>query len=476
MSIRYIIITLLSLLTAVHGWSDTNHHRDNNESSAQVQDAIVATHTDIKAATEALNAFRTKVVAERTPLVKQRDQLEQSVRELRKRHALSEQIKHRGEEGQATLVQDIESLEEECRFIYMALSEYRRAMETRATTAESILLSDAFAAIDDALTEENEYQQMPDAAKGLLDLSLNWNADRIGGWAFEGTALDQDGREIQGRFAVFGPQVVFATKDGDMCGLPMNQSGTLSVPLFLDISSDSADAITAITEGDQGMAPVDLTGGAAFKLAAAETSLLDHIKKGGFVMIPLLLIGALAIFLAIWKAIDLRRLCVHDDKKLQQVVNAVRADHIDKAQQIVQTMREPLASLVAEGIEHRSASREHMEEVMYERVLASVPRLERNLGMLAVFGGVAPLLGLLGTVTGMIHTFKLVTIFGSGDAKLLSGGISEALVTTEFGLAIAIPVLIVHAILARRVRSMLGTLERTATGIVNDLKIRGSSE
>src|SRR5690606_17594471 len=115
-------------------------------------------------------------------------------------------------------------------------------------------------------------------------------------------------------------------------------------------------------------------------------------------------------------------------------------------------------------------SREHLEEIMHEHVLAVVPRLERSLGTLAVFGGVAPLLGLLGTVTGMISTFQLVTLFGSGNAKTLSGGISEALVTTQVGLVIAIPVLLAHAFLARKAKSMLGELEQVAVSLVNVVK------
>jgi biopolymer transport protein ExbB len=104
---------------------------------------------------------------------------------------------------------------------------------------------------------------------------------------------------------------------------------------------------------------------------------------------------------------------------------------------------------------------------MHERALATIPTLDRHLGMLAVLGGVAPLLGLLGTVTGMIHTFELVTIFGTGDAKLLSGGITEALVTTETGLIIAVPVLLVHAYLSRRVRGIVTSLEQTVVGFMN---------
>jgi biopolymer transport protein ExbB len=80
------------------------------------------------------------------------------------------------------------------------------------------------------------------------------------------------------------------------------------------------------------------------------------------------------------------------------------------------------------------------------------------------------LLGLLGTVTGMMYTFERVALFGTGDAKLLSGGISEALVTTEVGLIIAVPILIVHAMLARRVRTIVAHLEQTVLGFMNRLQ------
>jgi biopolymer transport protein ExbB len=102
--------------------------------------------------------------------------------------------------------------------------------------------------------------------------------------------------------------------------------------------------------------------------------------------------------------------------------------------------------------------------------------LERHLGTLAVLGGVAPLLGLLGTVTGMIHTFRLVTIFGAGNPRLLSGGIAEALVTTEFGLIIAIPVLLLHAYFSRRVRTITAALEHTLAGFVNSLKLKREAD
>ena len=93
--------------------------------------------------------------------------------------------------------------------------------------------------------------------------------------------------------------------------------------------------------------------------------------------------------------------------------------------------------------------------------------VERGLSVLAIFGVVAPLLGLLGTVTGMIETFRVITLFGTGDPKLMSGGISEALVTTELGLAVAIPIMLLHTYLSRRANRIVGQMEEKAVSLVN---------
>ena len=89
--------------------------------------------------------------------------------------------------------------------------------------------------------------------------------------------------------------------------------------------------------------------------------------------------------------------------------------------------------------------------------------------MLAVLGAVAPLLGLLGTITGMIETFRVITVHGAGDPRLMSGGISEALVTTEIGLGVAIPVLLVHTWLKRRADHVIGDMEEQAMHLVNTI-------
>ena len=88
--------------------------------------------------------------------------------------------------------------------------------------------------------------------------------------------------------------------------------------------------------------------------------------------------------------------------------------------------------------------------------------MRRGLATLAIFAAVSPLLGLLGTVTGMIETFQVITLFGAGDPRLMSGGISQALITTQLGLAVAIPLLLVHSFLQGRANTLIAQLDETA--------------
>jgi biopolymer transport protein ExbB len=109
---------------------------------------------------------------------------------------------------------------------------------------------------------------------------------------------------------------------------------------------------------------------------------------------------------------------------------------------------------------------ETLELKLDEAILKNTPALERFLTMIKVLAVVAPLLGLLGTVTGMINTFQAITLFGTGDPKLMANGISQALVTTMEGLWVAIPLTFLHALVASRSRSIINTLEEQAAGIV----------
>ena len=129
----------------------------------------------------------------------------------------------------------------------------------------------------------------------------------------------------------------------------------------------------------------------------------------------------------------------------------------------------PCREMLLEAVESSSESTDLVEEILYESMLNTQPRLERYLNVIAVTAAIAPLLGLLGTVTGIIKTFKLMNVFGAGDPKPLISGISEALITTELGLILAIPALILHALLSRKVAGVLARMEKLGVAFMNSL-------
>jgi biopolymer transport protein ExbB len=127
----------------------------------------------------------------------------------------------------------------------------------------------------------------------------------------------------------------------------------------------------------------------------------------------------------------------------------------------------PLARVVAAGLRCRQMKREEIENALQEAILREVPAMERSLSMLGMLAAIAPLLGLLGTVTGMINTFHVITQHGTGDPRMMSGGISEALVTTMLGLSVAIPIMLAHTLLNRMADSHIGRMEEKAVALVN---------
>ena len=159
---------------------------------------------------------------------------------------------------------------------------------------------------------------------------------------------------------------------------------------------------------------------------------------------------------------------------LSKVIKKIRSGDLEGAKHEANQMPGPTGEMIAVGVANHAEPKELLEEILLEKMVSTQPKIERLLSIIAVTAATAPLLGLLGTVTGMINTFKLITIFGTGDAKSLSGGISEALITTEFGLVVAIPSLIFHAFLSRRARGIMAGMERVAMSFVNGVKASAS--
>jgi biopolymer transport protein ExbB len=221
--------------------------------------------------------------------------------------------------------------------------------------------------------------------------------------------------------------------------------------------------------GESDVAPVDLSSGAALRQLTARATFIDQVRAGGPLVWPILLIGLAALVIVGTKLVNLARIHADTDRLMRGVGDlAARRDWAGcDAFVSAQGKRTPALRVLEAGLKARRRSREALESNLQEAILGELPRLQRGLAILAVLGAVAPLLGLLGTVTGMIETFRVITVHGTGDPKLMSGGISEALVTTELGLIVAIPIMLLHTVLSRRVDHITGDMEQQAVHLSN---------
>ncbi len=182
--------------------------------------------------------------------------------------------------------------------------------------------------------------------------------------------------------------------------------------------------------------------------------LLDLARSGGWVMIPLSAVSLIMWTLIAERLITYRRLTSRDIG-LQDAVHAMQGEAVNYFGRGLR------ATLVRNFVRERSGRPELDKRILMECAIKLRPHLNRNLSVIAVMGSVAPLLGLLGTVSGMIATFSVISAIGTGNARPLAGGISEALVATEAGLLVAIPGLLLSASLSRRAAKLSHHLYQT---------------
>ena len=196
--------------------------------------------------------------------------------------------------------------------------------------------------------------------------------------------------------------------------------------------------------------------------------LREFFKNGGLLMYPLSVLLALGLLIALWRFIWIAckafgRIAAH------RVIKALKAGDIEAARKlVVKTHGEVGKVLMTKNYKDRESAERALEELFS----AEVPKLDFGLNWISVFAAVAPLLGLLGTVMGMIELFDVITMHGTSDPKLLAGGISIALVTTETGLIVAIPLQLIHTFLVNRSEALRGRMEKAGLAVLNALWIK----
>ncbi|RXK56382.1 hypothetical protein ESB00_11080 [Oleiharenicola lentus] len=282
--------------------------------------------------------------------------------------------------------------------------------------------------------------------------------------------LPHDGSLARVRYRALGGQVYFVTTDGRQAGVLQQRAGA---PIPAGVAVTGWDAKEAAeTLAGAGAWPVDASGGRALSLQQTRGSLVAHVAKGGVVGLSILALGAGALVFTILKAGQLRGLRMDEPSRFEPLIAAVAAAPTEVITRRASGLRPATRELVAEGMARLDSGREVLEEHLFAFILRQRQLHESKLGFLAMAAGMAPLLGLLGTVTGMVRTFDLISVFGTGQAGRLAGGISEALVTTELGLVVAIPVLMAHGWLSHLSRRNLALVEGYATRFVAQAEVR----
>jgi biopolymer transport protein ExbB len=197
--------------------------------------------------------------------------------------------------------------------------------------------------------------------------------------------------------------------------------------------------------------------------------MLEFIGQGGPVMWPLLICSIMAVAISVERLINLRAVKVLPEDEVDHLTSLIDGGLLEQAEDYCERRPGPLTNIVAAALEARGETPEGIRQVVEDQGRQEVPRLQKYLGILGTVASVSPLLGLLGTVLGMIEVFTVVSTQGIGQADSLAGGISQAMITTATGLTIAIPALVAYNAFSDRANTMILEMERLALAFIKQI-------
>jgi biopolymer transport protein ExbB len=187
---------------------------------------------------------------------------------------------------------------------------------------------------------------------------------------------------------------------------------------------------------------------------------IEFLGKGGIVMYPLLLSSVIALAIVIEKSLSMRRKKIIIPEITSILDNIKGPGDIGLAVAICQKHEGPFANIIKSGLENKDLPREEIKEILIDNGKQEVYKIGKGLPLLETIGGIAPLLGLLGTVTGILKVFNVIQMMGMGQAPAMAGGISEALITTIAGLSIGIPSVVAYNYFTSKSESLILEMEK----------------
>lgn len=272
-----------------------------------------------------------------------------------------------------------------------------------------------------------------------------------------------NGEKVDGQIVKVGGIAAYGSSESFSGGLEPAGQGFLKAREELSLSDVSATAI-----GNLPNLQIFIYEDVSKEVVEAkEQTAIEVVESGGSIAWIIVALGLISLGVVFLRGLRLRSLSRFDAKKLDDFEECLKKGDLKEAQTISVTAAGSMGRLLQSAVSNFKSNAESLEDSLTEVIAAEQVKIERFGTMILVFASVAPLMGLLGTVTGMISTFDIITQFGTGDPKLLSGGISEALVTTELGLIVAIPSLLLGNFLSGWATNLQNQMENFALRVIN---------
>ncbi|MEI8623717.1 MotA/TolQ/ExbB proton channel family protein [Pseudoalteromonas sp. B137] len=389
---------------------------------------------DIKTAQHTLNKTQNSISKEQATLAKQIFTKQQSLSKLREQAAVNRRLADENTLSLDQLQTRLDTWQQQQQYQLNLLSRFvRQNTSNSASSNESANSQNELLSRVVSLINNQEQALYPQLKKQSVVLS--------------------NGELSQANTLQVGPVAWFSTQTPKLMGLLNldDESNALKVALVQSTSDDNPLDNTLKQNGvGSTLLTFDPSLTHLVTSQAQQESPLEHLEKGGLWAIPIILFACFALTIALLKAAQLLRLSkikMHSQMQLQQFFKAENSSEFAGMQQ-------QLFNLTLQ-----SEKGQVRDDQLFNQLIHDKHKLDNFIGAIAVTAAVAPLLGLLGTVSGMIETFKMMTLFGSGDPEVVSGGIAQALITTELGLVVAIPALVLNALLSRKAKAYYSQLE-----------------
>ncbi|MFH0784016.1 MAG: MotA/TolQ/ExbB proton channel family protein [Pseudomonadota bacterium] len=410
---------------------------------------------------------REKIAGDRTLLDQEVRRIEAEVAVLEKAVAALETENKTLETQEAALVAKLTATDSMVRELVGVIRSHAKDLQTLVIGSLQTALSGDETALLEAIAGQTRFPGMTEIAKmnEVLRRQLHdGGAVRL----TKGPIVDRSGNTVDADILVLG-NFTAAYRLGEEVGF-LNYSTTGRKLFALSRLPGGSDAkqLRHYMDGKDEAVPIDISRGAALSQLVHTPSFWQQVESGGPLVWPILAIFIIAIFLILERVAFLFSGRIDADG-LTGRITAMATTHDWQAckEECRRLIAKPLSRVLAAGLECCHLGREMMENALQEAILKEIPPLERFLSTLGMLAAIAPLLGLLGTVTGMIDTFFVITQHGTGDPRLMSDGISVALVTTMFGLSVAIPIMLIHTLLSRAVDNRIALMEEKAVALIN---------